>query len=104
MTDPGYWAQIGDNSWMVEAACIKGKADPKIFDTVDETQDPRNPSFPYEKQAMGYCKRCPVSVMCLLYARRYMRGYTGIVGNAKLVNGRIKEERNGARRVQRQPS
>jgi hypothetical protein len=99
MTQPEYWAAVGDNEWMQEAACIKGKADPKIFDTVVNTNDPRMPEFLYEKQAMSYCNKCPVSMECLLYAKRYMKGYTGIVGRSRLVNGRIKEERNGARRI-----
>lgn len=93
MTDPGYWAKVDETEWMLDSACIKGKADPKIFDTVEETNDPRNPVFPYEKQAMGYCTRCQVRIQCLLYAKRYMRGYTGIVGAQKLINGRIKEEK-----------
>lgn len=97
MTNPEYWAKVDNEEWMVEAACIKGKADPKIFDTVKETPDPRTPEFPFEKQAMAYCNKCSVSMECLLYAKRYMKGYTGIVGRSRLVNGRIKEERNGSR-------
>jgi hypothetical protein len=80
---------ITSEDWMSEAACIKGSADPKIFDTVDET-NPVNPEFPYIKQALAYCERCSVRNQCLLYAMRNMRGYTGIVGGAKFVNGRVK--------------
>lgn len=80
---------ITREDWMEQAACITMKADPKIFDTVNET-NPNQPEFPFIKEAMSYCNACPVRTMCLLYATRSMRGYTGIVGGAKFVNGRVK--------------
>lgn len=80
---------ITNEDWMEDAACLKGRADPRIFDTIDETI-PNQPEFPYMKQAMAYCDRCSVRNQCLLYAMRTMRGYTGIVGGAKFINGKVK--------------
>jgi hypothetical protein len=81
--------QIMQETWMEEASCLKGGADPRIFDTIVEN-NPSNPEFPYIKQAMAFCDRCPVRNQCLMYAMRTMRGYTGIVGGAKFVNGKVK--------------
>jgi hypothetical protein len=85
--------KLGKNPWMLDAVCIKEKVNPNIFDTISETNDPKNPNFPYEIQAMACCNRCPVRMECLIYAKRTMREYTGIVGGVKLINGRVREER-----------
>jgi len=80
---------ITHEGWMEDAACVTLRANPVVFDTVDDT-NPTNPEFPYAKEALAFCHRCEVRTRCLGYALEHMKGYTGIVGGMKFLNGRPK--------------